>query len=213
MLAGLLSFSLIPALVQAIPSPLSPRSVTTLSTSTVNAFTPFTQFARAAYCSPFLTADWTCGQACSANSDFEPFLTGGDGDAVQFCEHFIAMKLHGSCDLPFSLCRLLAFPEHSSCCSSGHRPYAAVCPWHLNMIFYLHSHRESDLTDIDIIMTSLSASLFPNLPGGIEVHQGFADEHAKTASQILSTVKQIISERGATSVTLVYTLYCSFSCA
>lgn len=63
--------------------------------------------------------------------------------------------------------------------------------------------RESDLTDADFFLTSLDPSLFPNLPNGVEVHEGFAAEHALTASTILSTVKKVISDHGATTVTLV----------
>jgi predicted lipase len=65
---------------------------------------------------------------------------------------------------------------------------------------------ESDLTDIDVPMTSLSPTLFPNLPKGILVHEGFANEHARTASTVMANVKKIISEKGASSVTLVSTV-------
>ena len=34
---------------------------TTLTTSQINEFTPFTHFASTAYCDPDTTVDWTCG--------------------------------------------------------------------------------------------------------------------------------------------------------
>jgi hypothetical protein len=86
-----MAFLFAPAVLSALfttafasPS-LKPRSVSVLSDSAVNAFTPYTQFARAAYCNPSTTADWSCGDACSANSDFVPYTSGGDGDSVQYC--------------------------------------------------------------------------------------------------------------------------------
>ncbi|TFY66439.1 hypothetical protein EVG20_g4647 [Dentipellis fragilis] len=62
---------------------------------------------------------------------------------------------------------------------------------------------ESDLTDLDADLQALDSSLFPGVPSGVQVHDGFADEHAKTASQILAEVKKLLSENSATSVTLV----------
>ena len=37
----------------------------------------------------------------------------------------------------------------------------------------------ADLTDGDLVLDSLDSSLFPNLSPSIQVHQGFANEHAK----------------------------------
>jgi len=62
------------------------RAATALSVNQVNAFTPYTQFARAAYCDPSATSNWSCGEACQANGGFVPYTSGGDGDSVQFCE-------------------------------------------------------------------------------------------------------------------------------
>ncbi|KAI0061474.1 alpha/beta-hydrolase [Artomyces pyxidatus] len=63
-------------------SSVSGRAVTALSATSLSAFAPFTQFARAAYCSG--TANWQCGAACDALPGFLPTLTGGDGNAEQF---------------------------------------------------------------------------------------------------------------------------------
>jgi len=62
---------------------LNKRSVTPLSTSQLSSFAPFTQFARAAYCSTSSLKNWSCGEACNALPGFQPTLVGGDGNAVQ----------------------------------------------------------------------------------------------------------------------------------
>ncbi|KAJ3784012.1 Alpha/Beta hydrolase protein [Lentinula aff. detonsa] len=70
-------------LTTAIPAGLHRRDVTQLSATELAGFAPFTQFARAAYCGTDILSDWTCGEACEANSDFEVSLVGGDGDDIQ----------------------------------------------------------------------------------------------------------------------------------
>ncbi|KAH9014453.1 lipase class 3 family protein [Lactarius pseudohatsudake] len=90
------------------------QDITSLSTSQVSSFAPFTHFASTAYCNPSTTVNWSCGSNCQANPDFLPTASGGDGDATQF------------------------------------------------------------------------SSLFPGIPSSVEAHNGFADEQAKTASEILS---------------------------
>ncbi|KAF7986534.1 hypothetical protein HWV62_26248 [Athelia sp. TMB] len=80
-LGGLLSVRAAPA----FDSVLDRRaSITALSTSQINAFTPYTYYASAAYCAASTTASWSCGAACSANSGFKPVASGGDGDSVQY---------------------------------------------------------------------------------------------------------------------------------
>ncbi|KZS99722.1 alpha/beta-hydrolase [Laetiporus sulphureus 93-53] len=59
------------------------------------------------------------------------------------------------------------------------------------------------VTDGDIIMINPDTTLFPGLSSSIEVHQGFADEQAKTASDVLSAVQSAISTYSATKVTMV----------
>ncbi|KLO07740.1 lipase class 3 family protein [Schizopora paradoxa] len=50
------------------------------------------------------------------------------------------------------------------------------------------------INDIDIIQTSLNSSLFPadQFPDTIQVHQGFADDHARTAIPIYAAVVDAI---------------------
>ncbi|KAH9169451.1 lipase class 3 family protein [Lactarius sanguifluus] len=61
----------------------------------------------------------------------------------------------------------------------------------------------ADLTDANFFLESLNPSLFPGVPSSVEAHNGFADEHAKTAPTILSAVQQTLSAHGASSVTVV----------
>lgn len=78
-------------------------SVTAMTSGQLSALAPYTQFARAAYCPPSIVQGWTCGrvfivctkihpshplqEACQAVPDFHVSLTGGDGDAIQYCEN------------------------------------------------------------------------------------------------------------------------------
>ena len=76
------------ALVQAVPAPglQARQSITALSSSQIAAFTPYTWYASAGYCSASETLTWSCGTNCEANADFEPVASGGDGDGTQYCE-------------------------------------------------------------------------------------------------------------------------------
>ncbi len=89
----------------ALPS-LEARDATKLSAEQLASYSPFTQFARAAYCPSTKIIPWECGgtsysswqltsirlrlmrtstEACAANADFRPSLIGGDGNAIQLC--------------------------------------------------------------------------------------------------------------------------------
>ncbi|KAF8884743.1 alpha/beta-hydrolase [Gymnopilus junonius] len=135
----------------------NPRLVT-LSASALTSLAPFTQFARAAYYPTGKLKKWSCGEACQANSDFQPTLVGGDGNAIQ--QFFVGYS-----------------PSQKSIIV-GHQ---GTDPTKL----------EADLTDIDLLMDALDAALFPGTSASIQVHQGFRDEHAKTAHQILADVAVI----------------------
>ena len=86
-------------LVHAVPH-LIRRTETPLSASQLAGLAPYTQFARAAYCSTSSLSNWSCGrtllafqylhhlidtEACAALPGFQPTLVGGDGNAVQVC--------------------------------------------------------------------------------------------------------------------------------
>ncbi|KAJ6561092.1 lipase [Mycena vulgaris] len=59
------------------------------------------------------------------------------------------------------------------------------------------------VTDSDFFLDSLDPALFPGLSSSIEVHSGFANEQAKTASLVLAAVQSGLSTFGLTKVTLV----------
>jgi predicted lipase len=58
----------------------------------------------------------------------------------------------------------------------------------------------ADLTDGDLILGPLDSTLFPGLSSSIQVHQGFANEHAKTAQTILAAVLTLLSQHSGSSV-------------
>jgi hypothetical protein len=79
-------------------------SLTDLSSAESESFRPYTLYAAAAYCQPSLTSSWSCGgvylgafgiselmffttapEKCTSNPTFQPYASGGDGSAVQFC--------------------------------------------------------------------------------------------------------------------------------
>lgn len=55
-----LSFSVL-SLVSALPTQLYQRTATLVPASHITALSPYTQFARAAYCNPSVIKTWTCG--------------------------------------------------------------------------------------------------------------------------------------------------------
>ncbi|KAF8968553.1 lipase [Flammula alnicola] len=59
------------------------------------------------------------------------------------------------------------------------------------------------VTDGDFFLTNLNSTLFPGISSSIQVHSGFADEHAKTATSVLSAVQTAIQKSGLKKVTLV----------
>jgi hypothetical protein len=74
------------ALASTLPSALgliAPRAATALSQAQIDALTPYTFLAAAAYCSPASTLNWSC-TACRGNADIQPTASGGDGASVQF---------------------------------------------------------------------------------------------------------------------------------
>ena len=73
----------------AFPTTLKRQTISVLSQSAIAAFKPYTHYASTGYCKPATTLAWNCGANCEANPTFEPVASGGDGDAVQFCEYLV----------------------------------------------------------------------------------------------------------------------------
>lgn len=144
--------------------------VTQISSIQLADLAPYTEFARAAYCSPTIVTGWNCGQACEAVPGFEVSLTGGDGNNIQYY-------------------------------------YVGYWPTE-NTVVVAHEGTDptqllSDLTDANVLMGPLDPVLFPGIDSSVEVHSGFANEHALTASIILEEVMSLISQYNTNSVTLV----------
>jgi len=52
-------------IVNASPSLIARESITALTTSQIDAFTPYTYYASAGYCTSTQTLAWDCGSECS----------------------------------------------------------------------------------------------------------------------------------------------------
>ncbi|VDB87982.1 unnamed protein product [Peniophora sp. CBMAI 1063] len=58
--------------------------IRTLSLVEIAQLRPYTHYASAAYCHPDEVIDWSCEANCKANAHFQPFVSGGDGGAMQY---------------------------------------------------------------------------------------------------------------------------------
>ncbi|KZT69281.1 lipase [Daedalea quercina L-15889] len=59
------------------------------------------------------------------------------------------------------------------------------------------------ITDGDAVLGNLNSTLFPGVSSDVEVHQGFADAQASTASDVLSAVQTTMSKYSTSSIALV----------
>ncbi|KAI9510544.1 lipase [Russula earlei] len=143
------------------------QAISTLSSTAIDAFAPYTYFASTAYCDPSTTINWSCGTNCDANPDFQPAISGGGG-----IEQFY-------------------YVGYSPTLSSAIVAYEGTAS-----LF-------GDLTDLNFFLEPLDPSLFPGIPSTVEVHSGFADQHALTARTILTTVQQVLNAQGENTVTVV----------
>ncbi|TFK39670.1 lipase class 3 family protein [Crucibulum laeve] len=62
---------------------------------------------------------------------------------------------------------------------------------------------QSLLTDGDFFLDNLDSTLFPGVSSDIKVHNGFADEHAKTATSILAAVQTTMQKHSTNDITIV----------
>ncbi|KZS95526.1 lipase [Sistotremastrum niveocremeum HHB9708] len=157
------------SLVQASPAPSKRQTIPTLSSSQIATFQSTTFFSAAAYCSPATTINWSCGENCQKNPDFQPIAAGGDGDDVQFW--------------------YVGFDKASNSIVVAHQGTDT-------------SEFEADLTDAKFELETLDPTLFPGISSSVEVHDGFAEEQADTATTILAAVQSGLSKFGTTKVLL-----------
>ncbi|GLB41593.1 putative lipase (class 3) [Lyophyllum shimeji] len=157
-------------LVRAAPVLETRQSFTTLSSSQIAAFEPFTFYASSAYCPSSQTMTWSCGANCEANPTFQPVASGGDGSTVQFW--------------------YVGFDPTLATVIVGHQ---GTDPSKLMPL----------ITDADFFLDPLNQTFFPGIDSKIEVHNGFAEEHAKTATDVLAAVKTALTESGLNRVTIV----------
>ncbi|KAJ7493272.1 lipase [Mycena galericulata] len=67
------------------------------------------------------------------------------------------------------------------------------------------------LSDASVIQTVLDPMLFPGIGNEVQVHSGFMEEQAKTATYVLAAVKIALARYGTSSVTMVGHSLVSFS--
>ncbi|KAH7918457.1 alpha/beta-hydrolase [Leucogyrophana mollusca] len=169
MSAILVSALLGAAAVQASPSLFGRQSITALSTTQIDSYTPYTYYASAGYCTAAQTLAWDCGTNCEANPTFKPVASGGNGDSVQYW-------------------------------------YVGYDPT-LDTVIVSHQGTDPDeilplVTDADFFLTSLDTTLFPGISSSIEVHNGFRDAQADTATDVLAAVESAMSNYSTTTVTM-----------
>ncbi|KAG2364630.1 hypothetical protein BDR07DRAFT_1279279 [Suillus spraguei] len=83
-MASIVAALLLASAVQASPSISARQSITALTTTQIDTFTPYTYYASAGYCTNTQTLAWDCGTNCEANPQFKPVASGGNGDSVQY---------------------------------------------------------------------------------------------------------------------------------
>lgn len=59
------------------------------------------------------------------------------------------------------------------------------------------------VTDLHFLLEPLRSQLFPDYSENLKVHEGFADQHAKAAPQILEAVKAALDKSGFDKVAIV----------
>jgi hypothetical protein len=169
-MASIIAVLLTVAAVQASPSISARQSITPLTTSQIDQFTPYTYYASAGYCTNTQTLAWDCGTNCNANPEFKPVASGGNGDSVQYW--FV-----------------------------GYDPT-------LDTVIVSHQGTDPEeilplITDADFFLTNLDSTLFPGISSDIEVHNGFGDAQASTATDVLAAVESTMSTYDTKSVTMV----------
>jgi len=174
---SLLSLAAVCAVATAAALPRAGGSVngsdaapTPLSQDQIDAYTPYTYLAGAAYCEPTLTLNWTCGVDCDKVPGFVPFASGGTGNSVQYW--YVGY-----------------WPEQNTTVVAHQGTHVADVL--------------SIITDINYNPVAINGTLYPGLPHGIEVHDGFQQEHAKTAIDVLFAVYEHMTVYNTNHVTIV----------
>ncbi|CUA74267.1 Lipase [Rhizoctonia solani] len=67
----------------------------------------------------------------------------------------------------------------------------------------LRMRERTQLSYANALFGPLDSTLFPGVPSNVQVHSGFRNAQASTASAVLAAVKKVIADKGATKVTTV----------
>ncbi|KAG5219567.1 lipase class family protein [Salix suchowensis] len=104
------------------------------------------------------------------------------------------------------VCWLLALAElgHRSPSRDGHVQNVRALSLRSVHILTPLLRSQALLTDAEAVQGKLDASLFPGVPSAVTVHDGFRNDHAKTAPTILAAVQRTLSAHPASKqVTVV----------
>lgn len=163
--------------------------ITPLTQNEVDAFTPYSYFAAAAYCNAEQIMDWNCGTNCDANPAFTPLAQGGDppgGIPAWYVGY------HGA--------QQTVVVAHQG----TNTEYMCVS-WLLPLqrpLVHIHCSLEI-LTDENSALSPLDPELFPGAPSSLLVHTGFRNAQADQANEIRTAVLAAMTTYGAQSVTIV----------
>jgi len=70
--------------VRSTPTHERRQSIAAISTTQIDSYTPYTNYASTGYCAASTTINWSCGANCEANPNFIPTASGGNGDGTQY---------------------------------------------------------------------------------------------------------------------------------
>lgn len=157
------------------------QSITTLTTSQIDAFEPYAWYSNTGYCPASETINWSCGGVCLSFYFMLEIILLLQSIARQIQpsshSHLAAMVTVYN----FGLLALIQHWRPSLSRTKGPIPKKCM----LQLAFdYQHSHlfprtqSESLLTDADFFLESIDSSLFTGVSSSVEVDSGFASDQA-----------------------------------
>ncbi len=146
--------------------------------------------------------------SCQHIPGFQVIETGGDGDGIQQCElqhklglgRTVELTLHDQISLGTGLKRTRWWSPTKG---RTRRRCEYQCCLYVVYISTINVDSLSDFTDIHAWMRHLNPILFPGVSTTIMVHSGFANEHEKTAQDILAQVNLTLTHTNAKNVYVV----------
>ncbi|KAG8951889.1 hypothetical protein FRC04_005581 [Tulasnella sp. 424] len=188
-------FFLAQVAVSALAAPIVNErdGVTAASVSVISSYTPYIQFARAAYCTNGANK-WTCGGSCSFV--LMGFVRVIDSDPSTFS--------------PLAACNAISDFQIYAGGGDGAATPSWFVGWSSSLSSIVVAHEGTDptqflslLNDIDFVPDPMDQAYFPGVSSSIKVHGGFQDTFKRSASSILTAVKTVMAAKSSSKVTLV----------